>query len=372
MVNRNILYSLDDLALNSKIAIYGSGKIGAGFKKLIEEDRSDLQVFCFIDTFKSGRRDGTKIIKLADLEIHKSEFDIIVVASSLWNQIEDDLNKLGCEHYLISNELMYGTLDIRSLGSFRFSDSNREEIAARLTRVRDYFEGDDREYFDLLINLRVKEDESEIFNFLKSADEKFSTAYLDHVDKDFNKKVILEGGVADGTDSVRFYEFFNNKDLKIYGFEPFIETFELNKNMGVLKNKGMEIFPYALWNEDKDLIFNKNEFSANTSSVIRNDISENPVYTKVKGVTIDSFVKDYGIDSINLFKLDIEGAEMEALQGAKEMIRRYKPQLAICIYHKKEHLYEIPELLKELHPGYTFKLGFYSPTFIDTVLYALP
>lgn len=373
MKNRNILYSLDTLPANARIAIYGSGKIGIGFKSFIEEHRSDLNVTCFINTFNSGNRDGIEIIKLEEIDAHKHLFDVIVVASSLWNQIEDELTKKKYEHHIISNELLYGTLEIRTLGSFRFDNNEREEIRSRLNRILSFFNDEDKHHFELLRDLRLSDNESDIFDFLKSADKKFKVPYLDYVDKNFKGNVILEGGVSDGIDSVHFYNFFNNENLKIYGFEPFIEAFEASPNRQFLIKKGMEIFPWALWDENKDLTFNKNKYSSSTSCVIRSGSSPaNVDYTTVKGLKIDSFVEDKGIDSINLLKLDIEGAEMEALNGAKEMIRKYKPQLAISIYHKKEHLFEIPEFLKELHPDYKFKLGSYSPTFIDTVLYALP
>lgn len=373
VVKRNILYSLDILPPRAKIAIYGSGKVGVGFKSFIEEIRSDLIVTCFIDTFNSGKKDGIEIIKLGDLEVHKHLFDIIVVASSHWNQIEDELIKRKYPHYIISNEIMYGTLDIKALGSFRFNANESEEITGRLNRALSFFNKEDKDYFELLIGLRLSDNESDFFDFLKSTDGKLKVPYLDYIDKNFKGNVILEGGVSDGIDSVHFYNFFNNNNLKVYGFEPFVEAFEVSPNKSILIKKGMEIFPWALWDEDKDLSFYKNEFSSSTSSVIRNNsVPATDEYTVVKGSRIDSFVRDMGINSICLLKLDIEGAEMEALKGASETIRKYKPQLAISIYHKKEHLFEVPELLRELHPGYKFKLGFYSPTFVDTILYALP
>ena len=55
-------------------------------------------------------------------------------------------------------------------------------------------------------------------------------------------------------------------------------------------------------------------------------------------------------------KMDIEGAEISALEGGKEMIQEYKPKLAICIYHTWEHRYQIPLLLKEYLPDAQFYL----------------
>jgi len=276
-------------------------------------------------------------------------------------------------HSIISNELLYGTLDIGSLGNFKFDYVDRINIIKRLKLVESFFVDTHKYYFSVLSDLRILENESSIFDFLKSMKEKSKVPYLEYLDSDFKGDAILEGGVSDGYDSVNFYNFFNNSNIRVFGFEPFIEAFEASMNMPLLIKKGMKVFPFALWNKDIDLYFHKNEVSASTSSVVRFDFETNiSEYTVVKGLKIDSFVKENQINSVCLLKLDIEGAEMEALEGAKEMIKFFKPQLAISIYHKKEHLYEIPELLKELHPGYKFKLGFYTCTFIDTILYAIP
>jgi len=69
--------------------------------------------------------------------------------------------------------------------------------------------------------------------------------------------------------------------------------------------------------------------------------------------------------------MDIEGAELEALQGAARVIAEHKPQLAICLYHKKEHFIDIPLYLKKLNPDYRFRLGHYNADHTETVLYAL-
>ena len=70
-------------------------------------------------------------------------------------------------------------------------------------------------------------------------------------------------------------------------------------------------------------------------------------------------------------KMDIEGAELEALKGAKRIIKTYKPDLAICVYHSPIHLVEIPLYLKELVPEYKFYLRKYGKQpLTELVLYA--
>lgn len=73
-----------------------------------------------------------------------------------------------------------------------------------------------------------------------------------------------------------------------------------------------------------------------------------------------------------VLKLDIEGAEMAALRGAKEWIKRSKPIIAICVYHKQEDILEIPALCRQLVPEYKLYMRHYSDNQTETVCYLIP
>ena len=61
---------------------------------------------------------------------------------------------------------------------------------------------------------------------------------------------------------------------------------------------------------------------------------------------------------------------MSALQGAVETIRKFKPQLAICLYHKNEDFSEIPKMLRALVPEYELYLDHFTIMDWETVLFA--
>ena len=71
-------------------------------------------------------------------------------------------------------------------------------------------------------------------------------------------------------------------------------------------------------------------------------------------------------------KMDIEGAEVEALLGARDTIRRSRPVLAICVYHQQDHLWKIPLLIDSFAKGYRFFLRTYLLGRLETVCYAVP
>lgn len=67
-------------------------------------------------------------------------------------------------------------------------------------------------------------------------------------------------------------------------------------------------------------------------------------------------------------KMDIEGAELDAIKGAKEIISKYRPYLAVCLYHRKNDIIEIPYYLKNTLANYSFYLrGGYH-----TIIWAIP
>jgi hypothetical protein len=70
--------------------------------------------------------------------------------------------------------------------------------------------------------------------------------------------------------------------------------------------------------------------------------------------------------------MDIEGAELDALLGARQMIKEHTPILAICLYHAQEHLWKIPLLIQSFSDQYSFYLRRYSDECWETVCYAVP
>ena len=84
----------------------------------------------------------------------------------------------------------------------------------------------------------------------------------------------------------------------------------------------------------------------------------------------DDFVKDNNIPRVDFIKMDIEGAEPFALNGAVETIKRFKPKLAIAIYHSMDDFVNIPEWITGLNLGYKLYLGHYTIHSEETILFA--
>lgn len=184
-----------------------------------------------------------------------------------------------------------------------------------------------------------------------------------YFDKDIIKfdknEVFLDCGCYDFETS----EIFINRCSgykQIICFEPdaknriCIERKIMNRNL-----RDITVLPYGVWDRD-DILY----FAGNGSSAMVTESGDE----KINVVALDNVVKE----KVTFIKMDIEGSEMKALSGAQSIIRKYRPKLAICVYHKEGDIIEIPEYILDLVPEYKLYLRHYSNYFAtETVLYAV-
>lgn len=86
--------------------------------------------------------------------------------------------------------------------------------------------------------------------------------------------------------------------------------------------------------------------------------------------SLDDYVEAQGVRTVNYIKMDVEGAEPDALAGAQNLIARFQPRLAISTYHKPDHFWELPLQIKKLNPNYKFAFGHHTQTIGESVIYA--
>ena len=132
------------------------------------------------------------------------------------------------------------------------------------------------------------------------------------------------------------------------------------------KDQRIEIIKKALWDRPGEL--NLSHSGPGTRVAEGETGAEN----RIEAVSIDQFARERRFERLDLIKMDIEGAEQKALQGGMESIRRFRPQLAICIYHSQDDLFNIPLQLAAPLPRYRFHLHSYSPSLGDLVFYGIP
>lgn len=88
-------------------------------------------------------------------------------------------------------------------------------------------------------------------------------------------------------------------------------------------------------------------------------------------VSLDDYADTAKLTRIDVVKMDIEGAEIDALTGARDCLTRHQPRLAISAYHRPEHLWEIPTAILAANPRYRLHFGHHMPVKWESVYYAI-
>ncbi len=159
--------------------------------------------------------------------------------------------------------------------------------------------------------------------------------------------IVIDAGACWGDTTLYFANIVGSSG-RVYSFE-FIPN-----NLRILK-KNIKLNPHLkeiikivenpLWNvSDIELLYIENGPSSKLSFDPLEDFTN-----KVNTLTIDNFVKLYNVSEVDFIKMDIEGAELNAISGAKETLKPYKPKLAISLYHNLNDFFRIPRFLMSLN-----------------------
>jgi FkbM family methyltransferase len=173
-------------------------------------------------------------------------------------------------------------------------------------------------------------------------------------------EIYVDGGSYDG-DTVRlFIERVGGRFAQVYAFEPDPCTFAaLRRNFA---------------DEPRVRPINAGLSSRSGRLRFRDDGSRGAIFAEDGGIdmtvtTIDDVV---GEGRVTFIKMNIEGAEIDALHGARRTIRRCLPKLAISAYHRPSDLWRIAEIIRDISDRYGLFLRQHDGGVIETVLYALP
>jgi FkbM family methyltransferase len=175
--------------------------------------------------------------------------------------------------------------------------------------------------------------------------------------------VVIDGGACTG-DSAAVFSNSVGAQGEVWAFDPVKEHCDLmEKNVLLYNHKNVKVMPYGLSNVNIVAPpISINGFNPGFR------VGGNEVPTR----TLDSMFISGEIKTVNYIKMDIEGSELNAMNGALGVINRFKPKLAISLYHNPNDLFEIPLYLKQICPDYKFYLDHYTIHYDETVLYGVP
>lgn len=325
--------------------IYGAGTNGQRVADYLQQYPVKLQGFCDSDVKKHGKQYHGLPIFSPQQAVNSGY--IIIIASTWYQQIIPSLVKIGAKRFLnfsligLAKNPMVTNITERLLKlEGRLADKQSKVIFHALF-----------EY--LLNNAATTIPVSDYPQYLHP-----EIRQLQHIN-------MIDGGACHGESLETFKDYLENQ-LDMLCFEPEISNFQIliEKINKKKLNSHVSVLCAGLWSEDAQLRFASPSASGCNANCNVNEQG-------------DIVINTYAIDTIcaernftpNLIKMDIEGAEVAALIGAKDTIRQDKPALAICLYHHLDDLWVIPEYIHSLRPDYKMSLGHHSDGWFETVLY---
>jgi FkbM family methyltransferase len=184
--------------------------------------------------------------------------------------------------------------------------------------------------------------------------------------------VLLDGGAYLGEMTMRFAADVGPSG-KVIGFDPLPSHAKIASEVARRNQVQDRVRFVAAGLGSKSSVTSLDEVLAPTEAGDALAInSGRRVGTDDRLITIDDYCAWSGVERVDFIKMDIEASEIAALKSSHETILKWKPKLAICVYHRYDDLWVITNLVRERYPFYDLYLGHYTLHSEETVLYARP
>ncbi len=356
--------TFDDIAgpFGKRLILFGAGPLGRGISSGLR--RAGVEPLAFADN--NQKLWGTDILGLRVLSPDQAakaygETACFVVTIYQGSSVRRQLASLGVRRVAPSATLLWKYADI-------FIPNCGIELPHRMVDQCDAIRrcytalADDSSRRELCEQLswRYWLDYSALSPALDGSDTYFPMDLL----STSGEEVFVDCGGFDGDTIRSFDQHWGGRFRHAYTFEPDpANRALLSSNVRAMGlSSRVTIMPYAVGNTSGPVAF------ANTSSAASH------VTTSENGFSIECRRLDDLDWPLNpsYIKMDIESAEPDALAGASELLRRHHPVLAVCTYHRSEHLWQIPNLIRTISPEYNLFLRRYAEECWEGVCYAIP
>ena len=336
------------------IYIYGAGEMGGIVADRLEKADIPVSGFCVDRLFwkKDEEYKNMPVFCIDDIVIGDNTL-IIVAMKGFDTKKMERLQK--ATEVLTWDAMSLFSIDLSQMFDYTFFEEKQPAIAALYNELAD---DKSRIHLEAFLNQKISGD----FKYLENVYE--DNQYYDEEIIDFNRiESFVDCGAYDGDSWQAFLKNYREHTGKEYnGTAVLLEPDSYDEcvaNCGT--DKRCRILQLGAW-ERKD----KLKFSVKgTSSLIDENVGGGII------VEVDSIDNILDGGKADFIKLDIEGSELKALEGARETIRKYNPIIAVCVYHKREDLVTIPQYIKSICPDYRMYIRAYSRYAQELVLYAV-
>jgi FkbM family methyltransferase len=347
-----------------KVVIFGVGQLGRFLLPVVRS--AGLQPICFCDNNPhhwGTEIDGLKVISpAAALDRHGSRaFFLLAIynATPAYRQ----LRELGCQRIVRYPLLFWRYADFIPDGGL----ATPPRILGQAAEMRPGYElladEESRQEFRAQIRWRCLLD----YDCLPQPHPPAETYFPPDLLRLSPEEVFVDCGAFDG-DTIRAYLAKTGDSFgHIYAFEPDAANLRgLHSYLATLSPSiaaRISVLPYAVGRRNGTVRFN-------AEGSMGSRVVDSGGTIQIECRSLDSaFARDV---SPTFIKMDIEGAEIDAIPGAEKIIARCRPAIAACAYHRPEHLWILPKLLRAASANYRIYLRRYAEECWETVYYAIP
>ena len=149
--------------------------------------------------------------------------------------------------------------------------------------------------------------------------------------------VVIDCGAHIGNCAILFSRCVGKRGL-VVALEPFLESYQILKNRSQASNRRNIIaFNKGIWNETGKFFLRShpNSLSCRIEKTFNPAVPRDN-YVPIDCITIDDLIGELGLGRVDMIKMDIEGTEIEALQGAETTLARFRPHIAVASYHQRQ------------------------------------
>lgn len=193
-----------------------------------------------------------------------------------------------------------------------------------------------------------------------------NSQYFDYFDARENE-VFVDCGCFDGGTCYRFAGWCGQKGFEhIYSFEADPKNYENCKKLLEPLQK-CDLYPYGVAKESGKVHFLAKSFE--DSCIVSEEDARKVNFegvTTIETVALDEVLKG---KNITYLKLDVEGAEYDALIGASNLIKECRPRMAVSVYHKPEDFVVLADLVLKMHEDYRISFRHYGLDELETIMY---
>lgn len=355
--SNDLTYKLDNII--EPVVLYGAGVLG---KRLIQICRNQgiEPILCDSNEEKINSDGmGIKVSSFEDILKKHKKMNVIICSMRFFKEIESYLLQYIPKEYIfyLEDKHIFDGVWYEPDVYHSFLLTYKEQLNGIFDKLEDE---KSKEVMSYMIKAHYTGNIS-CFEEIYSPDQYFPEGII----KLNEEEVFVDGGAYVGDTLEKFIEKVDARYKRTYSFEPTKAIFDemvLLKENKYQNDPRIQLFQKGLHSQNQTIGFMEYDEQAYSNTIIDND----------EGARIEVVAVDQVIDEeVTFIKLDIEGAEIEALKGARNTILKSKPKLAISIYHKYDDILTIPEYIMSLGLDYKLYLRHHGRNSCETVLYAV-